>query len=100
RSAIALPVDECPVNEMTGTSGESTIALPTSAPAPVTRVTQAGGKADSAMSSTSSVAQCGVSLAGLKTTVLPVTRAGIIFQHGIAIGKFQGVMIPAMPIGW
>ena len=24
----------------------------------------------------------------------------MIFQHGIAIGKFQGVMIPAMPIGW
>ena len=29
-----------------------------------------------------------------------MTRAGIIFQHGIAIGKFQGVMIPATPIGW
>ena len=41
-----------------------------------------------------------MSLAGLKTTVLPATRAGIIFQHGIAIGKFQGVMIPATPIGW
>ena len=41
-----------------------------------------------------------MSLDGLKTTVLPVTRAGIIFQHGIAIGKFQGVMIPATPIGW
>ena len=52
------------------------------------------------MSSTRSVAQCGVSLDGLNTTVLPVTRAGIIFQHGIAIGKFQGVMIPATPIGW
>ena len=32
--------------------------------------------------------------------MLPVTSAGIIFQHGIAIGKFQGVMIPAMPSGW
>ena len=41
-----------------------------------------------------------MSLAGLKTTVLPATSAGIIFQHGIAIGKFQGVMIPATPIGW
>ena len=36
--------------------------------------------------------------AGLKTTMLPVTSAGIIFQHGIAIGKFHGVMIPAMPM--
>ncbi len=37
---------------------------------------------------------------GLNTTVLPVTSAGIVFQHGIAIGKFQGVMIPATPSGW
>ena len=100
RSAIDLPVDEWPVNEMTGTSGDSTIASPTSEPDPVTRLTTPAGKPASAMSSTTSVAQCGVSLAGLKTTVFPATSAGIIFQHGIAIGKFQGVMIPAMPIGW
>ena len=36
----------------------------------------------------------------MKTTVLPATSAGIVFQAGIAIGKFQGVMIPATPIGW
>ena len=46
------------------------------------------------------MAQCGVSDDGLKTTVLPVTSAGIIFQQGMAIGKFQGVMIPAIPSGW
>ena len=85
---------------MTETSGLSTIASPTSAPLPVTRLTTPGGKPASAISSTTSVAQCGVSLDGLKTTVLPVTRAGIVFQHGMAIGKFQGVMIPAMPSGW
>ena len=88
------------MNEMTGTSGDSTIASPTSPPEPVTRLTTPAGKPASSMSSTRSVAQCGVSLAGLKTTVFPVTSAGIIFQHGIAIGKFQGVMIPAIPIGW
>ena len=42
----------------------------------------------------------GVSVAGLITTVLPRMRAGIIFQEGIAMGKFQGVMRPAMPTGW
>ena len=42
----------------------------------------------------------GVSVAGLKTTVLPQTSAGMIFQDGIAIGKFHGVMIAATPIGW
>src|SRR4029079_7728509 len=100
RAAIPLPVADEPVNEMTETSGLSTIASPTSAPPPVTRLTVPAGKPASAISSTRSVAQCGVSLDGLKTTVLPATRAGIIFQHGIAIGKFQGVTIPAIPIGW
>ena len=99
-SAMPVPVAELPVNEITATSGLSTIASPTSAPLPVTRFTTPGGKPASAISSTRSVAQCGVSLDGLKTTVLPVTRAGIVFQHGMAIGKFQGVMIPAMPSGW
>ena len=41
----------------------------------------------------------GVNVAGLKTTVLPAIRAGMIFQDGIAIGKFQGVIIPATPSG-
>jgi hypothetical protein len=97
---MALPVDECPVNEMTWTSGLSTRAPPTSAPDPVTTFTVPGGKPASAMSSTRSVAQCGVSEAGLNTTVLPVTSAGIIFQQGIATGKFHGVMTPTTPIGW
>ena len=41
----------------------------------------------------------GVSVAGLKTTVLPQTSAGAIFQDGIAIGKFHGVITPTTPIG-
>jgi hypothetical protein len=36
----------------------------------------------------------------LKTTVLPQTSAGSVFQLGIAIGKFQGVITPTTPIGW
>src|SRR5436309_3169601 len=99
-TAIDLPVADEPVNEMTLTSGDSTIASPTSAPVPVTRLTTPGGTPASAMSSTRRVAQRGVSLAGLNTTVLPVTSAGMSFQQGIAIGKFQGVMIPAIPMGW
>ena len=97
--ASRRPVSVLPVKLITGTSGLATIASPTSPPGPVTRLTVPAGKPASAISSTRSVAQWGVSLDGLNTTVLPLTRAGIIFQHGIAIGKFQGVMIPATPIG-
>ena len=43
--------------------------------------------------------RAGVSVAGLKTTVLPATSAGAIFQDGIAIGKFHGVITPMTPIG-
>ena len=45
------------------------------------------------------VAVQGVLLAGLNTTVLPLTMAGAIFQMGMATGKFQGVMIPTTPSG-
>ena len=40
-----------------------------------------------------------MSSAGLKTTVSPQTSAGAIFQLGIAIGKFQGVIAPTTPTG-
>ena len=88
------------MNETTRMSGLSMIALPMSPPAPVTRLTTPAGKPASSMSSTRSVAHSGASELGLNTTVLPATSAGIIFQHGIAIGKFHGVTIPAMPSGW
>ncbi len=41
--------------------------------------------------STMQTAVAGVSDAGLKTTVLPATSAGAIFQTGMATGKFHGV---------
>ena len=36
---------------------------------------------------------------GLNTTVFPAIRAGMIFQVGMATGKFQGVMAPTTPTG-
>ena len=41
----------------------------------------------------------GVSVAGLKTTVLPATSAGEIFQTGMETGKFHGVMAATTPRG-
>ena len=95
-----MPVSELPVNEMTRTSGYSTIASPTSPPEPVTRLTTPGGNAGLGHELDEQRRAVGRVAGGLNTTTLPVTRAGMIFQHGIAIGKFQGVMIPAIPIGW
>ena len=69
-------------------------------PAPVDDVDDAGGTPASISSSTKRSPSAGVSVAGLKTTVLPQTSAGSIFQLGIAIGKFHGVITPTTPIGW
>ena len=57
------------------------------------------GTPASSSSSTKRWPSAGVSVAGLKTTVFPQTSAGAIFQDGIAIGKFHGVMTPTTPIG-
>ena len=85
---------------MTGTSGWRTSASPTVASAAVDDVDDALRHAclveelDEALRRAS-----GVSVAGLKTTVLPQTSAGAIFHDGIAIGKFHGVITPTTPIG-
>ncbi len=44
-------------------------------------------------------AVAGVSEAGLMTTVLPNASAGALFHAGMAIGKFQGVIIANTPSG-
>ena len=49
--------------------------------------------------STNRVAVCGVSSAGLSTTVLPQSNAGNIFHVGIAMGKFHGVISAHTPTG-
>ena len=87
------------MNESARTRGSSTIAFPTSPPDPYTRFSTPGGSPASANIETTIPAVSGVSDAGLKTTAFPATSAGAIFQHGIATGKFQGVIAPTTPIG-
>src|SRR5689334_25147457 len=89
-----------PVNETTRTAGSVVIGVPTSGPSPVTRLTTPLGTPASISTLTKLSADRGVCDAGLKTTVLPQTRAGTIFHEGIAIGKFQGVMTEQTPSGW
>ncbi len=98
-AAIWWPTVTEPVKEMARTSGCSTSAAPASSPKPVTSPRTPLGSPASMSTSASLIATSGVSSAGLKTTALPANRAGISFQQGIAIGKFQGVMQPTTPIG-
>src|SRR5260370_33645228 len=72
---------------------------PTTEPRPITRLTTPGGTPASSHALTRLYVESGVSSAGLMTTVLPQTSAGINFQEGIAIGKFQGVIKPHRPTG-
>src|SRR5262245_13328481 len=92
------PTAEDPVNDTTFTASCVVIISPTSGP-PVTRFTTPGGIPASSRILTKLTADNGVNVAGLKTIVLPHTRAGVIFHDGIAIGKFQGVMIEHTPSG-
>src|SRR4029079_17068533 len=88
------------VNETTLTRSSVVIGVPTSGPSPVTMFTTPSGTPASMSVRTQFTADSGVGDAGLNTTVLPQTSAGMIFHDGIAIGKFHGVMTAQTPSGW
>ena len=94
------PTSVEPVNDTTRTSSAGVIAVPTSSPPPVTRLTTPCGMPASSRILTKLTAESGVSVAGLNTTVLPQTSAGMIFHDGMAIGKFHGVITAQTPSGW
>src|SRR5688572_7163565 len=89
-----------PVNDTTRTLSCVVSGVPTSSPSPVTMLTTPFGMPASSSTFTKFTAESGVCDAGLNTTVLPQTSAGMIFHEGIAIGKFQGVMTEQTPSGW
>ena len=95
----SVPISVLPVNEIPATSGDSTSALPTLPPGPVIRLNTPGGTPASSNTSVSFTAHSGVLDAGLNTMALPQISAGAIFQAGIAMGKFHGVMMPTTPSG-
>src|SRR5579884_3659499 len=98
-SETLRPTAVDPVNETSRTSGSAASGWPTSLPLPVTRLTTPGGAPASWRMWTRFQQLRGVSEAGLITTVSPQTRAGKIFQEGIAIGKFHGVISAHTPTG-
>ena len=70
---------------------------PTTEPRPITRLNTPAGMPARARMSAIAQAQPGTRSAGLNTTVLPYASAGAIFQAGMAIGKFHGVISPTTP---
>ena len=63
------------------------------------RFSTPGGTPASSNTSVSFTAHSGVLDAGLKMMALPQISAGAIFQAGMAMGKFHGVMMPTTPRG-
>ena len=98
-TAMLLPVATEPVNEIALTAGFVTISWPTLDPGPVTRFSAPFVTPASSSASTSRTAHSGARSEGFKTTALPATSAGAVFQAGMAMGKFQGVMRPTTPSG-
>src|SRR6185295_16833412 len=96
-SRMPTPFD--PVNEIAFTAGWLMISSPASEPDPRTRFKTPGGIPAASKISVIRTAVAGVIDAGLKTTVLPATKAGAIFQIGIATGKFHGVTQATTPSG-
>ena len=96
-AATRLPVPTEPVKVMALTSGLSRIVWPTTEPLPITRLSTPLGRPARCRMSTIAHEQPGTRSAGLNTIVLPWQSAGAIFQAGMAIGKFHGVMMPTTP---
>ncbi|MGY3355443.1 hypothetical protein ACVWZK_002106 [Bradyrhizobium sp. GM0.4] len=88
-----------PVNEILRTVSLSISSWPISAGMPVTiLITPAGIPARCARTPIAS-AENGVNSDGLMTTVQPAASAGATLRVIMALGKFQGVMIPQTPTG-
>ncbi len=96
--AMALPTPVEPVKAILSMPSCSTNACPVG-PAPVMMLTTPGGRSACWHTCANSSAVNGVVSAGLRTTVLPVARAGAIFHASISSGKFHGMICPTTPTG-
>src|SRR3984957_9525990 len=97
---MIFPTADDPVNETARTAGFSSRGEPASGPYPAMTLMTPFGRPASVRACTRLKVESGVSCAGLITQVLPQTMAGSNFHDEIALGKFQGVIMPQTPIGW
>src|SRR3990170_4175813 len=97
---IILPIALEPVKDIIETSGWLVSASPASGPNPWIRLITPFGRPASSIILTKWTVVSGVFSSDFRTTVLPQSRAGNVFQHVIAIGKFHEVIIPITPMGY
>jgi hypothetical protein len=71
-----------------------------SLPPPGRKLITPAGTPASSSSATKRAAISGVTLAGFRIAVLPVTSAAAVMPTVIAHGKFQGGMTTPTPSGW
>ena len=102
RGAISVPMRSDPVALTSATSGLSTSAWPSRAPAITSRCTAAGAPHSDAARSTKAehaIEVRGVIDDGFHTMVSPQTKATAAFQDHTAAGKLNAVMTPTTPSG-
>src|SRR5512135_2747558 len=85
---------------MPATSGLTTSSSPTVRPGPVMKLTTPGGNPASRKHCARCHVLIGVSLAGLRITVFPATRAPPIGPPLSAIGKLKGETTAHTPYGF
>ena len=96
---IFLPVTIPPVNATLSTSRLDASALPTVAPAPMTRLTTPLGKPTFSIISVIRIAESGVISDGFRIMALPAASAGASFQIAREIGKFHATISAQTPSG-
>ena len=96
---MSLPTSVEPVNATLSTSVLVVRVSPIVPPGPEMMLITPGGNAHSSIILASSIADKGVSDAGLSTIVFPVPNAGPSFHTAIIKGKFQGIIDAQTPIG-
>src|SRR5256884_9668311 len=95
-----IPTALDPVKTNPSTSGWSRSSCPTVAPGPVTKLNTPAGSPASRRVSARRRPMNGVSLAGLKTTVLPVISAPVDIPAAIARGELNGATTAQTPDGF
>ena len=99
RRNSAMPTSCEPVKVAPASAGARISASPTTLPAPLTRLTTPAGRPAAWKTSISSRPLHAVSLAVLKTTVLPATSAAPIGPPASAKGKLNGATTAHTPCG-